>query len=125
MRYKASFLSGLAAGYVLGARAGRERYEQIRRSAQTTWQNPKVQRAAGTVGTQATHVVGSAARVAKDKGRTVTDKVGDKIPARISDKLPNRFRHQQGDEWRPYAHTGQTAQGAQNGLPGTPGSTSP
>ncbi len=29
---KLSFLAGFGAGYVLGARAGRERYEQIRRA---------------------------------------------------------------------------------------------
>ena len=29
MRYRAMFLAGLAVGFVLGARAGRERYEQI------------------------------------------------------------------------------------------------
>ena len=33
MRYKASFITGVAAGYVLGARAGRERYEKIKRAA--------------------------------------------------------------------------------------------
>ncbi len=29
MRYKATFLAGLAVGFVAGARAGRERYEQM------------------------------------------------------------------------------------------------
>ncbi|MGI8888972.1 MAG: hypothetical protein ACR2GB_08410 [Nocardioidaceae bacterium] len=35
-----------AAGYVLGARAGRERYEQIATQAQRFWANPRVQKAA-------------------------------------------------------------------------------
>lgn len=40
---KLSFLAGVGVGYVLGARAGRERYEQIKSGAQGAWNNPKVQ----------------------------------------------------------------------------------
>lgn len=40
---KLSFLTGLGAGYVLGARAGRERYEQIVSTARGLWQDPRVQ----------------------------------------------------------------------------------
>ena len=35
-----------AVGYVLGARAGRERYEQIKSQVSRMWQNPKVQQTA-------------------------------------------------------------------------------
>jgi hypothetical protein len=35
---------GLAAGYVLGAKAGRGRYEEIKRTASTLWGDPRVQR---------------------------------------------------------------------------------
>ena len=35
-----------ALGYVLGARAGRERYEQIKSQVSRLWQDPKVQQAA-------------------------------------------------------------------------------
>ncbi len=34
---KTTFLLGVAVGYVLGARAGRQRYEQIKRGAATVW----------------------------------------------------------------------------------------
>ena len=44
MRTKATFLAGFATGYVLGSRAGRERYEQIRRSAKAVAASPAVQR---------------------------------------------------------------------------------
>lgn len=44
MRGKVGLVIGLAAGYVLGARAGRERYEQIREQAGRLWQLPAVQR---------------------------------------------------------------------------------
>jgi hypothetical protein len=35
---------GLGVGYVLGARAGRERYDDIKRTAQRFWGDPRVQR---------------------------------------------------------------------------------
>ncbi|WP_024875718.1 hypothetical protein [Saccharomonospora piscinae] len=41
------FLLGAAAGYVLGARAGRARYEQIVRTYRTLADHPAVQGAAG------------------------------------------------------------------------------
>jgi SLT domain-containing protein len=42
---KTSMLFAGAVGYVLGARAGRERYEQIMNQAQRIWTNPNVQKA--------------------------------------------------------------------------------
>ena len=43
MRYKVTFLIGFGAGYTLGAKAGRERYEQIRRVSRGLSENPAVQ----------------------------------------------------------------------------------
>ncbi|MGQ0574714.1 MAG: hypothetical protein ACT4RN_11000 [Pseudonocardia sp.] len=43
------FLLGAAVGYVLGARAGRERYEQLLRTYQRLSDHPAVQGAAGVV----------------------------------------------------------------------------
>ncbi len=40
---KLSFVVGLGAGYVLGARAGRRRYEQIRSRAVRLWSSEPVQ----------------------------------------------------------------------------------
>jgi hypothetical protein len=42
-------LLGVAIGYVLGSRAGRERYEQIKRWAAALVDHPAVQGAAGVV----------------------------------------------------------------------------
>lgn len=50
-------------GYVLGARAGRERYEQIRNAAMRVKSNPKVQQTAHQVADAAKE----AAPVVKDK----------------------------------------------------------
>ncbi len=43
---KIVLLAAGAAGYVLGARAGRERYDQIVFQAQNLWTNPQVQKVA-------------------------------------------------------------------------------
>lgn len=43
------FLLGVAVGYVLGSRAGRERYEQLLRTYRRMADHPMVQGAAGVV----------------------------------------------------------------------------
>ncbi len=43
MRGKILFAAGLAVGYVLGTRAGRERYEELKRAATSFWNDPRVQ----------------------------------------------------------------------------------
>lgn len=42
MRGKILFSTGLAVGYVFGTRAGRERYEQLKRTAESFWNSPRV-----------------------------------------------------------------------------------
>lgn len=49
MKGKIAFVLGAAVGYVLGTRAGRERYEQIKRGAQNVWNTEPVQRGVGAV----------------------------------------------------------------------------
>ncbi|KAA9089509.1 hypothetical protein [Microbacterium radiodurans] len=44
MKGKIGIAVGLAAGYVLGARAGRQRYEQIKQKAQQVWELDPVQK---------------------------------------------------------------------------------
>ena len=64
MMKKIVLLTAAAAGYVLGARAGRERYEQIKSGAQKVAGDPRVQaattKAQETVAAQATAVAGAA-----------------------------------------------------------------
>jgi hypothetical protein len=66
---KTMLLIGLGAGYVLGSKAGRERYEQIRAKWQQAWSNPMVQEKASVVQSKATEVYESAKS-------TVSDKIG-------------------------------------------------
>lgn len=60
---KFMFAVGLAVGYVLGAKAGRQRYDQIVTLAQRIRTNPTVSNTASTLREQAGHV----AAVSKDK----------------------------------------------------------
>jgi hypothetical protein len=56
---KLPFLLGLGAGYVLGARAGRERYEQIRRAWSQAKDDPRLQSVAGIAQARADDVLSS------------------------------------------------------------------
>ena len=42
MKGKILFVVGLGVGYVLGTRAGREKYEKIKRQAQWVWDSPVI-----------------------------------------------------------------------------------
>ncbi|HVA61452.1 MAG TPA: hypothetical protein VNG13_13080 [Mycobacteriales bacterium] len=81
MRHKATFAVGLTTGYVLGARAGHTRYEQIARLVRGLADNPAIQSTAGLLQAQAADLAGVAKRRARDKvaetvgGREVTDEL--------------------------------------------------
>jgi hypothetical protein len=70
MRGKLMFIGGLAAGFVIGARAGREKYEELVRTARKVKDSPTVQEAAGVVQEQANRLY--------SEGKTkVTDKLSN------------------------------------------------
>ena len=48
MRGKVLFVTGLGVGYILGTRAGRERYESIKKVTSRFWNDPRVQRQVDT-----------------------------------------------------------------------------
>ncbi|GGM65745.1 hypothetical protein GCM10010106_09670 [Thermopolyspora flexuosa] len=115
MRYRVVFVAGLAVGYVLGSRAGRERYEQIKRLAQRVADNPKIQEAAGLVGARASRIVA-----------TAKDRIGDKVPF-LADVMPaNGVAHSA--RTSPAPRGGRTvtpagASGGTSGSGGTPGAS--
>ncbi|WP_045747630.1 MULTISPECIES: hypothetical protein [Actinoplanes] len=73
MRGKLMFLTGLAAGFVLGSRAGREKYEEIRANAQKVWEHPTVQEAAGVAQAQANKLY------TEGKDKIQSSKLGEKL----------------------------------------------
>jgi hypothetical protein len=80
MRFKSGFLVGFGAGYVLGAKAGQERYQQIVDATKSLRENPGVQRLSGEV--NRTVAVGKD-RVSEAASRTV-EQAGDAAAAQAS-----------------------------------------
>ena len=80
MKGKILFVAGLGLGYVLGTRAGREKYEELRTAALKVWNDPRVQKAADSV-----------EDFVKDKAPDVADFVSDnakKVVAQVQGKKP-------------------------------------
>lgn len=96
MRYRLTFVAGLALGYVLGTRAGRERYEQLKKSARQVAQNPAVRNTAETAAQQGREFAGKAYHV-------VSVKVGDHVPDSVAERVRSlRERNTNGtgeDDW--------------------------
>ncbi|MFJ8494526.1 YtxH domain-containing protein [Streptomyces sp. NPDC094038] len=95
MRYKLTFAVGLALGYVLGTRAGRERYEQLKKSARQVAQNPAVRNTAETAAQQGRVYAGKAFH-------SVSAKVGDRVPDSVAARvrsLRERSQADGSDDW--------------------------
>jgi hypothetical protein len=77
---KILFVAGLGLGYVLGTRAGREKYDQLRTAALKVWNDPRVQKQVDNV-----------EEFVKDKAPDVAEFVSDnakKVVAQVSGKKP-------------------------------------
>lgn len=83
MRYRIVFAAGLAAGFILGAKAGRERYEQIMRLARKTADSPAVQQAAAAAQAQASGL----AKAAKERAWERVPRIADSARSRLGGKL--------------------------------------
>ncbi|WP_433344033.1 hypothetical protein [Micromonospora sp. CA-111912] len=73
MRGKIMFLGGLAAGFVLGARAGREKYEELVVRGRKVLDHPTVQEAAGVAQAQANRLY------SEGKDKISQSKLGEKL----------------------------------------------
>ncbi|WP_299531291.1 YtxH domain-containing protein [uncultured Streptomyces sp.] len=85
MRYRLTFIAGLALGYVLGTKAGRERYEQLKKTARQVAGNPAVRNATETAAQSGREFAGKAYH-------SVSEKVGDshwsdRVPASVADRV--------------------------------------
>ena len=96
MRYRLTFVAGLVIGYVLGTRAGRERYEQLKKSARQVAQNPAVRNTAESAAQQGREIAGRAYHV-------VSDRVGDRLPDSVAQRVRSLRAHNAGgaghDDW--------------------------
>ncbi|MER5489858.1 YtxH domain-containing protein [Streptomyces sp. NPDC002454] len=82
MRYRLTFVAGLALGYVLGTRAGRERYEQLKKSVRQFAENPAVRNAAESAAQQGREVAGKALHSVSERAQgRVPDAVADRVRA--------------------------------------------
>ena len=73
MRGKLWFIGGLAAGFVLGARAGREKYEELVLQGRKVLDHPTVQEAAGVAQAQANRLY------TEGKDRLSHTRLGEKL----------------------------------------------
>ena len=67
MRTRITFLAGFAVGFVAGARAGRERYEQMVKLGRKAVENPTVQQATRAAGSKATELSKAAGQKAAER----------------------------------------------------------
>jgi hypothetical protein len=94
MKHRMAFIAGAAVGYVLGTRAGRQRYEQLKRASTRVAEKLQLDQTAGVLRTQAGDMAGTARDRVSD---TLHDRFGDKV-----DKIPGLHRPA-GDEPSPQA----------------------
>lgn len=71
MSFKLTLALGFAIGYVLGSKAGHQRYEQIMRTARKLKDSPSVQGAAGMLQAQADNALGAVKeKIGADSGHS-------------------------------------------------------
>ena len=87
MRYKAMLAVGFVVGFIVGARAGRERYEQLVKYGHQIAENPTVQKATSTVTAKTSELTKTAAAKAPDFAKTAVTSAKQLTV----DKLPSRF----------------------------------
>jgi hypothetical protein len=79
MRGKLGIAVGLAAGYVLGTRAGRERYQQLTASAKRLADDPSVKR----LQEELNGLFGSAKQRVVDSTSTTVERVSDQAADKV------------------------------------------
>jgi hypothetical protein len=78
MKFRSGMLIGLGAGYVLGAKAGRERYQQILEATRAFMENPGVQRL--------TDEVGKTVNLGKDRVSNVANRKVEQLGGTLADQ---------------------------------------
>ena len=82
MKGKILFVAGLGLGYVLGTRAGREKYDQLKTAALKVWNDPRVQKQVDAVEDFVKDKAPEVAEFVTDNAKKVVGKVSAKAPAK-------------------------------------------
>jgi len=85
MRGKLFFITGVGIGYVLGTRAGREKFDQMVAQARKVWESPTVQEAAGVVQAQAAKLYDDGKQVVTDQVHKLSHRNGVQVTDTESD----------------------------------------
>ncbi len=93
MRFRIGLVLGFGVGYLLGTKAGRERYEQIKRVTATVSRNPTVQQTTERMQAQARARAAELGNQARRMMHDKTDAFGHDFADRMSSKLPGRMSH--------------------------------
>src|SRR5215471_8011625 len=93
-RYRITFVTGLAVGFVLGARAGCERYEQMKRATRRVADSPAAQQAAGAVQAQAVNLAKATKQQVTDRMPKVAE-TANKVTSQVTSQVAS-LRHRNG-----------------------------
>lgn len=115
VRGKLTLLIGLGAGYVLGTRSGRERYDQMAAKAKQVWRDPRVQEKASQAQHVAQEKAGQAGHVAKEKVGEAAGQAGHAVKGKFSSSSD--------DSSSSTSPTGAPARGTSGATAGGPAST--
>ena len=85
MRFRYGLAVGFAAGYVLGAKAGRQRYEQIEQMTRKIWESQQAEKLRNEIGQKVpgavSAVVGKVGEIRHRNGETTEMMSAGKLPA--------------------------------------------
>lgn len=79
MRGKILFVAGLGLGYLLGTRAGREKYDELKTAALKVWNDPRVQKQVDAVEDFVKDKAPEVAEFVSDGAKNIVDKVSGKV----------------------------------------------
>lgn len=78
-------IAAAAAGYVLGTRAGRARYEQIREQSSKVWNSPTVQHGVDEAAERARHAAAAAGSTVTDAASSAASTAAGKVTEKVSE----------------------------------------
>jgi hypothetical protein len=79
MKAKILFVAGLGLGYLLGTRAGREKYDELKATALKVWNDPRVQKQVDAVEDFVKDKAPEVAEFVSDNAKTLVNKVQAKV----------------------------------------------